>query len=72
MASPESRVVAFFRFNDQSFLLEGVGKVAVGVREVGLQLDGAAVRVDGQVDQAAEQNATVAKLSRNKGTRVKI
>ena len=72
MASPESRVVAFFRFNDQSFLLEGVGKVAVRVREVGLQLDGAAVRVDGQVDQAAEQNATVAKLSLNKGTRVKI
>lgn len=34
-----------------ALLLEGVGQVTVGVREVGLQLDGAAVRVNGQVDK---------------------
>ena len=51
VTSPERRVVAFLRLLHQSLLLEGVGEVAVGVREVGLQLYGAAVRVDGQVDQ---------------------
>lgn len=34
-----------------ALLLERVGQVAVGIGEVWLQLDGAAVRVDGQVDQ---------------------
>ena len=50
---PERRVVALLGLGDQALLLERVGQVAVGVREVGLQLDGVTVRVDGQVNQAA-------------------
>ncbi len=49
---PERGVVALLRLLHQSLLLEGVGQVAVGVREVGLQLDGTSVGVDRKVDQA--------------------
>ena len=47
----EGGVVAVLRLRDEPLLLEGVGQVAVRVGEVGLQLDGAPVRVDRQVDQ---------------------
>ena len=51
----ERRVVAVFALRDEALLLERVGQVAVRVREVGLQLDGAPVRVDRQVDQAERE-----------------
>ena len=47
----EGGVVAVLRLRDEPLLLEGVGQVAVRVGEVGLQLDGAPVRVDRKVDQ---------------------
>ena len=54
-AELEGRVVAFFRLGHVALLLQGVGQVAVRVGEVGLQLDGPPVRVDGQVDQPRER-----------------
>ncbi len=48
----EGGVVALLRLRDEALLLERVGEVAVGVGEVGLQFDGAAVGVDGEVDEA--------------------
>ena len=35
-----------------ALLFEGVGSITIGIWEVWLQLNGSAVRVDGQVDQA--------------------
>ena len=48
----ERRVVTLLALHHQTLLLQGVGKVAVGVGEVWLQLDGPAVGVDGEVDEA--------------------
>ena len=45
------RVVAI-RLRDEALLLEGVGQVAVGVGEVGLEFDGVTVGVDGEVHEA--------------------
>ena len=50
----ERHVVAVLRLGDEALLLERVRQVAVRVGEVGLQLDGAPVRVDRQVDQPEE------------------
>jgi hypothetical protein len=52
-AQPQRRVVALLGLGHLTLLLQRVRQVAVGVREVGLQFDGASVRVDGQVYQAA-------------------
>ena len=51
-AQLQCRVVALLRLGHHALLLERVGEVAVGVGEVGLQLDGAPVGVNGQVDKA--------------------
>ncbi len=48
----EGGVVALLRLGDEALLLQRVGEVAVGVGEVGLQFDGAAVGVDGEVNEA--------------------
>ena len=49
--SPERLVVALLRLGDEPLLLEGVGQVAVRVGEVGLELDGATVGLDGEVNE---------------------
>lgn len=51
-AQPQGRVVAVLRLGHLALLLEGVGQVAVGIGEVGLQLDRSPVRVDGEIDEA--------------------
>ena len=55
-AEPEGRVVAVLRLRHQSLLLQGVGQVAVGVGEVGLQLDRPPVSVDRKVNQPERKN----------------
>ena len=52
----EGGVVTVLRLCDEPLLLEGVGQVAVRVGEVGLQLDGAPVRVDRKVDQPEKED----------------
>ena len=47
----ESRVVALLGLMNQPLLLESIGQVAVGVREVGLQLNSSSIGIDGQVDE---------------------
>ena len=45
-------VVALLRLLHQPLLLEGVGQVTVGIREVGLQLNGSPVCVHRQVNES--------------------
>ena len=47
----ECRVVTLLALLHQPLLLEGVGQVAVGIREVRLQLDGSSVGINGEVDE---------------------
>lgn len=51
---PQCRVVAFFRLLDESFLLESIGQIAVGIWEIRLELNGSSVRINGQVNQSTE------------------
>jgi len=48
---PQSCIVAFFRVLHVTLLLQGVRQVAVGIREVWLQLNGTSVCVNCQVNK---------------------
>ena len=48
---PKSSVVTLFRLLHQSFLLEGICQVTVGIRKVGLKFDGPPVCVNSEVDK---------------------
>lgn len=47
----EGCIVAIFRFGDLAFFFEGVGKVAIGIREVWLEFNSTTVSVDCKVDE---------------------
>ena len=47
----ECRVVALLGLVNQTLLLEGIGQITVGVREVGLELDSSSIGINGQVDE---------------------
>eukprot|EP00091_Calanus_sinicus_P025460 TRINITY_DN9730_c0_g1_i2.p2 TRINITY_DN9730_c0_g1~~TRINITY_DN9730_c0_g1_i2.p2 ORF type:complete len:112 (+),score=8.27 TRINITY_DN9730_c0_g1_i2:176-511(+) len=47
----KSSVVALLRLLYQALLLKGISQVAVGIGEVGLQLNGPPISVHGQVDE---------------------
>lgn len=51
-AQQQGFVVALLGLGDQALLLEGVGEVAVGVWEIGLQSDRSPVRLNRQVYEA--------------------
>ena len=47
----QSSVVTLLRLVNQSLLLESIGQITVGVREVRLQLNSSSIGINGEVDK---------------------